>query len=100
MHGRSPTPEKPAAPAQLLPAYDELRDQLDSGDLVLFAGTSRFSAAIKKLTRSHWSHVALVARAPGGPPLLWEATLDTDFPDLVTGEMAPGVNLYDLESWI
>jgi hypothetical protein len=100
MHGRSEKPAGPAAPVRLLPAFDELRDQLDNGDLVLFAGTSRFSHAIKRLTRCHWSHVALVARVAGGPPLLWEATLDTDLPDLVTGEIAPGVNLYDLEGWI
>jgi hypothetical protein len=85
----------------LLPAFDELRATLDSGDVLLFAGESRFSRGIKRLTRSHWSHSALVARTRGnGALLLWEATLDTDLPDVATHEVAPGVRLYDLEHWI
>lgn len=100
MQGGSRKRAKPAAPAQLLPVYAELRDQLDTGDLVLFSGTARFSRVIKRLSHSHWSHVALVVRKPGGPPLLWEATLDDDFPDIASGEMASGVKLYDLEAWI
>jgi hypothetical protein len=87
--------------AALLPTFGELRPTLDSGDVLLFAGESRFSRGIKRLTRSHWSHAALVARPrAGGPLLLWEATLDTDLPDVATHEIAPGVNLYDLEHWI
>lgn len=85
----------------LLPAFDELRPTLDSGDILLFAGESRFSRGIKRLTGSHWSHSALVARhGAGGPPLLWEATLDTDLADVATHEVAPGVHLYDLEHWV
>src|SRR5262245_9664253 len=87
--------------AALLPAYDELRPTLDSGDVLLFAGESRFSRGIKRLTRSHWSHSALVARPhAGGPLLLWEATLDTVLADVATHEIASGVHLYDLERWI
>jgi len=87
--------------ATLLPAFDEMRDALDSGDILLFAGESRFSRTIKRLTGSHWSHSALVARPyAGGPLLLWEATLDTDLADITTHKMASGVNLYDLEHWI
>lgn len=87
--------------AVLLPAFAELRPTLDSGDVLLFAGESRFSRGIKRLTGSHWSHSALVARPPsGGPLLLWEATLDTDLADVATHEVAPGVRLYDLEHWI
>jgi hypothetical protein len=85
----------------LLPAFDELKAVLDTGDVLLFAGESRFSRGIKRLTGSHWSHAALVARPrSGGPLLLWEATLDTDLPDVATHQVAPGVNLYDLEHWI
>jgi hypothetical protein len=88
-------------PATLLSAFDELRPTLDCGDVLLFAGESRFSNAIKRLTGSHWSHSALVARARAdGPPLLWEATLDTDLADVATHEIASGVNLYDLELWV
>lgn len=87
--------------ATLLPAFAELRPTLDSGDVLLFAGESRFSRGIKRLTGSHWSHTALVARHhSSGDLLLWEATLDTDLPDVATHQVAPGVNLYDLERWI
>jgi hypothetical protein len=88
-------------PGALLPAFDELRPSLDSGDVLLFAGESRFSRGIKRLTGSHWSHAALVARARAdGPLLLWEATLDTDLADVATHEVAAGVHLFDLEHWI
>lgn len=88
-------------PATLLLSFGDLRESLDSGDVLLFAGESRFSRGIKRLTRSHWSHSVLVARPRvGGPLLLWEATLDTDLADVATHEVAAGVNLYDLEHWI
>src|SRR5262245_63847171 len=88
-------------PAALLPAFEELRLTLDSGDVLLFAGESRFSRGIKRLTGSHWSHSALVARPHAdGPLLLWEATLDTDLADIATHEIAAGVRLFDLEHWI
>jgi hypothetical protein len=87
--------------ATLLPAFDELAPSLDSGDLVLFGGESRFCRAIQRWTGCQWSHVALVARPrAGGPLLLWEATLGTDVADLVTHEISPGVHLYDLAHWI
>lgn len=87
--------------AELHPAWFEMKPTLDTGDILLFAGESRFSKGIKRLTGSHWSHAALVARVqPDSPPLLWEATLDTELPDITTHEMGSGVNLYDLELWI
>jgi hypothetical protein len=85
----------------LLPAFDELRPSLDSGDVLLFGGDSRLCRIIKRLTRSHWSHSALVARPHAdGPLLLWEATLDTTLPDVATHEVGSGVRLFDLEQWI
>jgi hypothetical protein len=87
--------------ATLLPAFEELAPTLDSGDLVLFGGVSRFCRAIQRFSGCQWSHVALVARPrAGGPLLLWEATLGTDIADLVTHEISPGVHLYDLAHWI
>lgn len=88
-------------PATLLPSFADMQDYLDSGDILLFAGESRFSRAIKRLTGSHWSHSALVARPhAAGPLLLWEATLDTDLADITTHQISSGVNLYGLEHWI
>jgi Permuted papain-like amidase enzyme, YaeF/YiiX, C92 family len=94
-------PNDTSDPGVLLPAYDELRPDLDCGDVLLFGGDSRFCRAIKRLTGGRWSHTALVARArPDSPPLLWEATLSSTIPDVVTREIAGGVRLYDLEQWI
>ncbi|MFO0878457.1 MAG: YiiX/YebB-like N1pC/P60 family cysteine hydrolase [Gemmataceae bacterium] len=88
-------------PGVIQPAFEELLPTLDTGDILLFGGSSPLSSWIKRLTRSRWSHVALVARAPTTRRLLlWEATLDTDLPDVATSLLAPGVNLYDLHEWV
>lgn len=90
-----------SAPYRLLPAFAELMPTLDSGDIVLFGGESRFCRTLKRFMSSHWSHVALVCRPNGnGPLLLWEATLSSALPDVMTREIAPGVGLYDLTDWI
>lgn len=83
----------------LLPAWDELKPTLDSGDVLLFAGESRLARGIKRLTHCHWSHSALVARVRGRL-LLFEAALDNDLADIATHEAASGVNLFDLEEWL
>lgn len=89
------------APFLLLPAFDRLAPTLDSGDVVLFGGESRFCRTLKRLQGCRWSHAALVARPhAGGPLLLWEATVQTDLPDVVTREARPGVGLYDLRDWL
>ena len=90
-----------STPDLLLPAYEELRPDLDYGDVLLFGGDSRFCRTIKRLTHGRWSHTALIARAHSdGPLLLWEATLSSTIADVVTHEIAGGVRLYDLEQWI
>jgi hypothetical protein len=47
---------------RLLPvrAYDEMRADLRSGDLVFCSGSYAFSGLIQKFTRSVWSHVGIV----------------------------------------
>jgi len=85
----------------ILPAFEALKENLDTGDILLFGGESRFSKAIKKLTGGRWSHAALVARvSPESPPLLWEATLSPELADVQTQEIGQGVRLFDLEQWI
>jgi hypothetical protein len=85
----------------LLPAFEGLKPRLDSGDVLLFGGDSRLSRGIKRFTHCSWSHVALVARPnASGPLLLWEATLDTDLPDVMTHQIKAGVKLNLLEHWI
>lgn len=85
----------------LLPSYFEIESHLDSGDVLFFGGESRLCRTIKRLTGGKWSHMALVARASAEePPLLWEATLAPELPDLETQSIAPGVNLFPLMEWI
>lgn len=40
--------------------YEKIRSQLKTGDIVFCSGSYAFSGAIQKLTKSVWSHVAVV----------------------------------------
>ena len=42
--------------------YDQVRDQLRTGDIVFCSGTYFFSQAIQWFTRSVWSHVGIIYR--------------------------------------
>lgn len=42
--------------------YEELRDELRSGDLVFCSGSYLFSGLIQRFTRSVWSHIGVVYR--------------------------------------
>lgn len=56
-------------------AYSAVRDQLKTGDIILMAGESVFSWAIRRFTGSKWSHVGMVVRSPDiDAVLLWEST--------------------------
>lgn len=43
-------------------AYDQVRDQLQTGDLVFCSGTYLFSKSIQWFTKSVWSHVGIIYR--------------------------------------
>jgi cell wall-associated NlpC family hydrolase len=43
-------------------AYDQVRDQLQTGDIVFCSGTYFFSKSIQWFTKSVWSHVGIVYR--------------------------------------
>ena len=43
-------------------AYDQVRDQLQTGDLVFCSGTYLFSKSIRWFTKSVWSHVGIIYR--------------------------------------
>ena len=42
--------------------YDQVRDQLQTGDLVFCSGTYLFSKSIRWFTKSVWSHVGIIYR--------------------------------------
>jgi hypothetical protein len=43
-------------------AYEKVRNELRSGDLIFCSGSARISELIKQFTGSVWSHVAMVLR--------------------------------------
>lgn len=44
----------------VIKSYDGIRDELKTGDLFFCSGGYLFSGIIQKLTRSTWSHVAII----------------------------------------
>ena len=79
--------------------YEEIRGQLQTGDIVLFSGRSRKSTSIKWLTLCPWSHVGMVLRMPPGSGpladtvLLWESTNFDNLKDVLDGVARRGVQL-------
>ena len=81
-------------------SHDELRDTLKTGDLVLFSGKSAFSATIRLVTGSRWSHVGMVMRLEEfeDAMLLLESSLlvDPRVLDIESAEAVQGVQLVPL----
>ena len=72
--------------------YESIRDTLDTGDLVLFSGTSHVSNFLKLCTFSKWSHVGMVVRIPDWDQvLLWESTTLGHVQDFIDGKAKRGV---------
>ena len=44
--------------------YEDIRENLKTGDIVLFSGKGGISHGIKLVTNSKWSHVGMVLRLP------------------------------------
>ena len=78
-------------------SYSSIRHELNTGDIILFRGSTVFSRLIQRATRSPWSHVALVMRLPEYDFLaLWESTGLGTIPDIRSGEITRGVQLAPL----
>ena len=79
--------------------YEEIRGQLQTGDIVLFSGKSGMSEGIKWATFSEWSHVGMVVHMPPGAGpladtvLLWESTSVDNLRDALDGVARCGVQL-------
>ena len=55
--------------------YIDIRDELKTGDIVLFSGTGPISMLIRLTTRSRWSHIGMIVKVPDfDMVLLWEST--------------------------
>lgn len=56
--------------------YKELRPELKTGDIVLFAGHGTYSWAISKATNSKWTHVGMIYRHRTTDVVyLWESVI-------------------------
>ncbi len=81
--------------------YENVREELDTGDIVLFSGKGGISEWIKGFTRSKWSHVGMVIKDKAWDMvLLWESTTLSNIDDLETGRKKKGVQLVALSERI
>lgn len=77
--------------------YADVREQLATGDVLLFNGRGLFSDGIKVATHSPWSHCAMVVRdAVNDLVLCWESTTLANLPDVASGQLVKGVQLVNL----
>jgi hypothetical protein len=55
--------------------YSRIRNNLRTGDLILFSGRGFISWIIQKFTRSRWSHIGMIIKeSEFDMTLLWEST--------------------------
>lgn len=74
--------------------YSEIRNNLKTGDIVLFSGRDFVSKLIQFGTRSKWSHVGMIYRIYQLDFVtLWESTTLSDCVDLDSGTKRKGVQL-------
>lgn len=81
--------------------YQDIRNQLKTGDIILFSGKGGISYGIKFFTLSKWSHVGMVYKIEDpldakGSVFCWESTLLTDLNDADTGKLTMGVQRIEL----
>jgi len=72
--------------------YEDVRDVLNTGDIVLFSGSGVISKTIQYFSRSEWSHVGMVIRDLGWDMLLlWESTTLSKVKDVESRGQRQGV---------
>ncbi|MCC6130175.1 MAG: hypothetical protein IT186_09635 [Acidobacteria bacterium] len=77
--------------------YIDLRESIQTGDIILFSGKGGISTGIKWMTNSRWSHVGMALRITGWDlVMLWESTTLSNIRDVETGEEKQGVQLVPL----
>lgn len=78
--------------------YDAIRDELRTGDIVLYSGSAAISTVIKLATSNRWSHVGMVVYLPDCRLVsVWESTKQgTRLRDLDSGQVRKGVQLVPL----
>ncbi len=80
--------------------YDEIRNELKTGDIVLFGGKSFVSWLIKKITKNKYSHIGMVLKIEGFDFVaLWESTTLNNTPDIFQ-KKRKGVQIIQLSNRI
>lgn len=80
-------------------SYNEIRNELETGDMVFFSGNGLVSEAIKAATNCQWSHVGLVVRWDlMDLVLIWESTTLSNVLDISTGSPIRGVQAVPLSA--
>jgi len=80
-------------------SYKSMREELNTGDIVLFSGKGGISAGIKWGTLSHWSHVGMILKLPEYNFItIWESTTLSGTIDLDTKTQMKGVQLVPLSA--
>lgn len=78
----------------VMPKYDQERNKMKTGDIILFSGKGNISHGIKLVTNSKWSHVGMVLRLPESKAVfLWESTTLSNLKDAIDGRSKKGVQL-------
>lgn len=79
--------------------YDEVRSDLNTGDIVLFSGTGIISKTIQVISKSKWSHVGMVIKDHEWDMLLlWESTTLSKVKDVESRSQKQGVALRPLSA--
>lgn len=74
--------------------YDDVRDKLDTGDIVLFSGKGLISMGLKVGALCSWSHVAMVVRVTEPDvALLYQSTPLCRARDFFDGKLKNGVQI-------
>ncbi|WP_319524075.1 hypothetical protein [uncultured Desulfosarcina sp.] len=75
-------------------AYEDVRDQLDTGDIVLFAGKGLISMGLRIGSLCSWSHVAMVVRVKEPDvALIYQSTPVCKAKDFIDGKLKNGVQI-------
>jgi hypothetical protein len=73
-------------------SYKDIRDQLKTGDLILFSGKSPIGRMIRLFSNSKWSHLGMVIKVDDVDMLLlWESTSINNTPDFYSRKISSGV---------
>ena len=82
-------------------SYSEIRNELNTGDIILYSGSSVASKLIQWASGSRWSHIGLVIKLEEYDLLtVWEATPASNVKDIFSNTIRKGVQLLPLSERI